>query len=253
MFTLPRLLIGGTLAIVAAVVIAGAGWWFFIREDNDLKTNAPDIPADLAQRTPSSSATASGGTPAAGTTSTSGGQAYTILSDRSEAAYYADENLASVGLPSTAKGSTSDITGTFYLTADGLDLEPSQASSFTVDLRTLKSDKDMRDRRVQNDALQTSQFPTATFTASSVTGYDASLAEGVEQTLMLTGMLDLHGVQKEVTWVVKARRQGDVITALATLENVPYSDFNITPPNIAGFVSVEDDVTLQVEIVAQRT
>src|SRR5262245_36070398 len=160
MFTLARLLVGGTLAIIAAVVIAGAGWWFFIREDNDLKTNAPDIPADLVQRTPSGSPTATSGTPVAGGTSTSGGQAYTILSDRSEAAYYADEELASVGLPSTAKGTTSDIGGTFYLTEDGLDLDPSQTSSFTVDLTTLKSDKDMRDRRVQNDALQTSQFPT---------------------------------------------------------------------------------------------
>jgi polyisoprenoid-binding protein YceI len=63
-------------------------------------------------------------------------------------------------------------------------------------------------------------------------------------------MLDLHGVQKEVTWDVKAMRQGNVMTALATLEML-YSDFNITPPNIAGFVSVEDDVTLQVQIVAE--
>ena len=57
---------------------------------------------------------------------------------------------------------------------------------------------------------------------------------------MLTGKLDLHGVQKEVTWEVKALREGDVITALATL-NILYADFNITPPNIAGFVSVEEE------------
>ena len=30
-----------------------------------------------------------------------------------------------------------------------------------------------------------------------------------------------------------------------------FEDFNITPPNIAGFVSVEDDVTLQVQVVAE--
>ena len=245
MFTLPRLLIGGVLAAIAVAAIGGASWWFLIREDNELATNAPDIPSDLVNASP----TASGGeTPAA----SSGDQAYTIISERSEAAYFADEQLASLPLPSTAKGSTTDITGTFFLTDDGLDLDAERESSFVVDLTTITSDKDMRDRRVQSDALETAEFPTATFVATSVTGYDASIAEGEEQTLMLTGMMDLHGVQKEVTWEVKARREGDVITALATLKDVPYADFNITPPNIAGFVSVEDDVTLQVQIVAQR-
>jgi polyisoprenoid-binding protein YceI len=178
-------------------------------------------------------------------------QAFVIVSGCSEAAYFADEKLASLPLPSTAKGSTKDITGTFYLTEDGLALDPSQESKFTVDLTTLKSDRDMRDRRVQSDGLQTNQFPTATFTATSVTGYDPGIPEGTEQALTLTGMMDLHGVQREITWDVRARREGDIITALATV-NFLYSDFSIPVLSIAGFVSVEDDVTLQVQIVAQR-
>jgi polyisoprenoid-binding protein YceI len=248
-------LVGGALAVIAVAVIAGASWWFFIREDNELKTNAPDIPSDLVQATATAGASDGAETPAAAETPSSsggGGQAFTIISERSEAAYFADEELASLGVPSTAKGATKDITGTFYLTEDGLDLDPSQESSFTVDLTTITSNESRRDNRVQNDALQTSQFPTATFTATSVTGYDPAIPEGEEQTLALTGMMDLHGVQKELTWELKARRQGDVITALATV-NFLYADFDITPPNIAGFVSVADDVTLQVEVVAQRS
>ncbi len=244
MFALPRLLIGGVVAIIVVAAIGAGSWWFFIREDNELATNAPDIPSDLVSASPTAS---SGETPAG----SSGGQAFTIISERSEAAYFAAEQLASLPLPSTAKGSTTDIAGTFFLTEDGLDLDAEQASSFMVDLTTITSDKEMRDRRVQSDALQTNEFPTATFTATSVTGYDPSIPDGEEQTLTLTGMMDLHGVQKEITWEVKARREGDVITALATV-NFLYADFNITPPNIGGFVSVEDDVTLQVQIVAQR-
>lgn len=250
-----RILIGGLLAAVIAVAVGGAVWWFAIREDNKLATNAPDIPSDL--RTPSASASpagtaATGTTPAGATPSASGsGEAFTILAERSEAAYFAGETLASLAIPSTAKGATKDITGTFYLTADGLALDASQASSFTVDLRTLKSDKAMRDSRVQNDGLQTAQFPTATFTAKSVTGYDPAIAAGQEQTLQLSGTLDLHGVQKDVTWEVKARRDGDVMTALATLK-FRYDEFSIPVLNIGGFVSVEDNVTLQVQVVAQR-
>ena len=77
-------------------------------------------------------------------------------------------------------------------------------------------------------------------------------AAGAEQDVQLTGVLDLHGVQKEVTWDVKARHDGNVITALATTK-FNFSDFNIPVLNIAGFVSVQDGVTLQVQVVAQAS
>lgn len=244
-----KLLIRGVAAIIVLVAIAVGGWWFFVREDAELATNAPAIPADL--KTPSASAVS--GTPATTGTTTSGGAlTFTIISDRSEAAYFADEKLAALPLPSTAKGSTKDITGQFQLTADGFDLDTSKPTSFTVDLTTLKSDKGMRDSRVQSMGLETSTYPKATFTATEVTGYDASLPTGQEQTLRLTGTLDLHGVQKEVTWDVKANREGNTITALATLK-FNFADFNIPILNIANFVSVQDSVTLQVQVVAQAS
>ena len=40
------------------------------------------------------------------------------------------------------------------------------------------------------------------------------------------------------------------MTALATV-NFRFEEFNIPVLNIGGFVSVEEDVTLQVQIVAQ--
>ena len=57
-------------------------------------------------------------------------------------------------------------------------------------------------------------------------------------------------MQKEVTWDVKAKRQANVITALATVK-FNFADFNIPVLNIANFVSVQDTVTLQVQVVAQ--
>ncbi|MBI2723954.1 MAG: YceI family protein [Chloroflexi bacterium] len=250
----PRIAVG---AVAVAIIIAAAGiagWWFFIRTDAKLATNAPQIPTDLPTRSATTAASTPASTPSGSATPASGTGAttYTILSDRSEAAYFADEKLASLSVPSKAKGSTRDIQGQFYLTPDGLGLDPSRPSSFTVDLTTLKSDKDMRDARVQNQGLQTSTYPTATFTLTSVSGYDPAIPEGDEQSLTLTGTMDLHGVQKELTWDTKARRQGGVITALATT-SFKFGDFNIPVLNIAGFVSVQETVTLQVQIVAQAS
>ncbi len=236
----------GFVLAVAAVTTAAAGWWFLIREDADLATNAPEIPENLVEATATPNST-DGST--AGSSADSDVLTFQINSSLSEAAYFVDEELASVGLPSTAKGATSEITGTFYLTAEGAALSPDAASSFTVDLRNLTSDKPMRDRRVQ-EALNTSIYPTASFTITTATGYDASIPEGEEQALQLLGVLDLNGVQKEVTWEVKAFRQENVISALATLK-VAFSDFGITAPTFAGLVSIDDAATLQVQLIAE--
>ena len=227
------------LAAVVVLVVAGsAGWWFFIREDASLATSAPTIPEELKSGTPAANAASS----------TTGAKPYRIIAERSEAAYFVDEKLVKLPLPSTAKGTTKAIQGEFYLTAEGLD--PSRPSKFTVDLTTLKSDEPQRDGQVQRAGLQTSRFPTATFTATRLTGFPAQFAAGQEVPMQLTGTMDLHGVQKEITWDVKARKEGDVFSVLATV-TFKFADFNIPQLNIGGIVAVQDNVTLQVQIIAQ--
>lgn len=243
---LPRMIFSGLVAVVVLVAVAGAGWWFFIREDAELADSAPEIPDDLRQPT-----TTTGATPApttAGLAPVADG-GFQILADRSTASYFAEEKLVSLSLPSTAQGTTSDIEGVLYLTDDGLD--PDNESVFTVQLATVESDDGRRDNRVRG-ALEVTQFPEATFTATSLEGPLADLNPNTDTELTLTGILDLHGVEKEVTWDVLARRDGDVITATATV-NFLYADFDIPLLNIANFVTVEEDVTLQVQLVAQAS
>ncbi len=237
-----RLLILAPVLAVFLAAGAGAAWWFLIREDAKLATSAPDIPADLVD------ATATG---APGDGATQGTLTFRINPDLSEAAYFVDEELASVGIPSTAKGSTNQIDGQFVLSSDGTALAPGATSSFTVDLRNLASDKSMRDRRVQ-EALETSRYPTATFTVTGVTGYNPAMPEGQEQSLQPAGVLNLHGVERSVTWDVKAKREGNVISALATL-TVSFADYKITAPTFAGLVSIDDKATLQVQLIAQQS
>jgi polyisoprenoid-binding protein YceI len=247
---LPRLLITVPVIVLVAAVAGAAAWWFFVREDNSLATSAPQIPPDLVAASTGTPAAATPGSAGSAPASSDGALTFRIIADRSDASYFADEKLAALPLPSTAKGSTKAITGEFHLLPDG-SLDPAQASTFTVDLTKLKSDKDMRDRRVQSQGLETGRYPTATFTAKRITGWDTSLQAGQEQTLRLTGTLELHGVRRDVTWDVKARRDAGVITALATTK-FNFGDFNIPILNIAGFVSVQDGVTLQVQVVAEQ-
>jgi len=248
-----KLVIAGGAAMalgLAGIIIAGAAWYFFIRENAELASDPPEIPAALLNATasPTSPASTTGltGTTAPAPSAT---VAYQVKSDLSEAAYFVDEELASVGIPSTAKGATRDVSGTLYLTGDGTALAADQPSTFTVQLPNLTSDKSMRDQRVQQ-ALETSRYASATFTITSANGYNPAIAEGQEQTLQLNGNLELHGVTKPVTWEVKAYRQGKVISALGTV-TVKFVDFNITPPTFQGLLSISDQATLQVQLIAQ--
>ena len=242
-----RAIAAGAVSVVLVAAVAAAGWWFLVRDTAQLATSPPEIPAALLNATAPPEA---GATEAAAATEVSMNSTVTfeVNSGLSEAAYFVNEELASLGVPSTAKGTTNQVSGTLYVTSDG-SLAADAPSQFVVDLRGLASDKSKRDERVQ-EALQTSQYPTATFTATGVNGYDASVPEGEEQVLQLTGTLDLHGVQKQVTWDVKAYRQGDAISALATV-TVAFADFNMTAPTFAQIVSIDDKATLQVQLIAQ--
>ena len=244
----------GAVALVVLVAAAVAGWYFFIREDADLATEAPAIPQDLKSTATSAATTAAAGSTAGTRTSTAaaataaaGSTKYTIVPARSEAAYFADEKLASLPTGSTAKGTTKEVAGAFFLKADGLD--GSTPSSFTVNLANLKSDESMRDRRVQS-TLETNKFPNATFTVTSVTNFPKDIPANADSTpFQIVGTFEVHGVKKELTWTATARKDGNVLTALATVK-FKYADFGMEPPSIGGFVSVADSITIQIQVVA---
>ncbi len=233
--TAPRLLISIAGIAALSVLVLAAGWWFFVRSDAKLATEPPAIPQDILDT----------GAPG----DVSGSLTFRIIADRSEAAYFVSEQLASLRLPSTASGTTSDVEGEFHLTPDGTELAADTTSQFTIGLTSLQSDESIRDNRVQG-ALETGLFPTATFTFTSFTGYDPSIPEGEQQDILLTGTLDLHGVQREVTWKVEALREANVITALATV-TIAFADYGITPPSVGGFTLVGNEATLQVQLVAE--
>ena len=225
------------IAVVAVVVLAG-GWWFFVRSDAKLATGPPEIPQELVNAADTPDADGD----------VSGLLTFRVIADRSEAAYFVSEQLASLRIPSTASGVTGDVEGEFHLTLDGTALAAGTMSQFSIGLSSLRSDESRRDSRVRG-ALETGTFPTATFTFTSFSGYDPSIPEGDQQDVLLAGTLDLHGVQREVTWNVEALREANVITALATV-TIAFADYGITPPSIGGFTLVGNEATLQVRLVA---
>ena len=244
-----RSLIGRVFSLGLIVLIVGvAGWYFFIREDNAVQKEAAqvsDAVRQAAEATATSPASGQATVPAAAAAGASniGTTRYRIVEGQSLAWYLAPEKLARLPTSSVAKGETSEVTGEFHLTADGLD--PSKPTTFTVGVDKLASDAPQRDQRMRN-TLEVTKFPTATFVATKLTGMPREFTS-TDAIMQLAGKLTVHGVEKEVTWELKVKKDGAILSALATVQ-LKYVDFGMEKPFVAGFVTVEDDITIQVQL-----
>lgn len=203
--------------------------------------------------TPSSSATAPD-SPAAGAASTAttvtgaaaGGTVYTIVPGQSVARYRAHERLASLNLPSEAVGQTGQVSGNVAFSAAGA--IDSTNSKITVDLSTLTSDKSMRDNYIKQNTLQTATYPDAIFVPTAVQGLTWPLPVSGQSTVTLDGNLTVHGVTKPTTWQGTVTFGPDQVQGTATT-TVTFEDFGMKPPKTRIALSVEDQLTLELDFV----
>lgn len=204
-----------------------------------LPTSAPQKLAISATSSASSSPVASG--QAAGSWTVAG---------TSVAGYRVREQLAFVGAPSDAVGRTSSITGNMTLaqTATGYAVS---AATFTVDVSTLTSDRSMRDQRIHSIGLQSDRYPTASFKLMTPIALPATASNGQTVQVSATGDLTIHGSTQQVTIPLQAKLSGSQIEVAGSI-TFPFSQFGMTPPNIGGFVSVQNNATMEFQLFFQR-
>jgi polyisoprenoid-binding protein YceI len=227
----------GGLVILAAIVFGGVYFCVF-------GGSSPRPLALQSTPTPTGSATATA-TPSAG----QGAGTWAVVTG-SVAGYRVREQLASLAAPSDAVGRTSSITGNLTM-AQSADSYSVTAASFTVDVSTLTSDRSQRDQRIHQMGLESSRYPTATFKLTSPIVLPAAATTGQTVRVSVTGDLTIHGVTKNVTIPIDARLTGTQIEVVGSL-TFPFSDFNMVPPSIGGFVSVENNATLEFDLKFQK-
>jgi polyisoprenoid-binding protein YceI len=240
------------LALIAILAIAAGG---YLAYDNVLRGDDM-APLALATANPSAAATSdpSAATdPAASTDPSAVGADGAVagtwtVTDGSEAGYRVRERLANLPAESDAVGRTSDLTGTFTVVeaGDGAQLT---AGEITIDSTTIASDEDRRDNRLRTEGLQTDQFPTATFTLTQPVDVPAAAIGGTATDLTLVGDLTLHGVTKSVEIPAQAQLTNGQIQVAGSL-SFPLSEFDITAPNVGGFIlSIADEGALEFRVV----
>lgn len=173
-----------------------------------------------------------------------GATGFVINSEESLASFQVTEELAGQGV-TDAVGTTNAVIGMILVDADG---NPLACSRIDVDLRTLVTDESRRDGQIQN-ALNTEANPVATFIVTEITGLEGPLEDGIETELMLIGNLTINGVEKQVSWTTTVTIQDGTITGTANT-TITFDQFEVEKPEMGPALSIEDDVTLTIDLVA---
>ena len=155
--------------------------------------------------------------------------------------YRVDETLAG-NRANTAVGRTPDVSGTLALSGTQI-----TSVEVTASLQTLKSDDDRRDGQLRRQAIETSQFPEATFKLTSPIELGALPADGETFTATATGELTLHGVTRTVEVPIEARMSGDVVTVAGSIA-IQFADYDIERPTSFVVLSIEDHGVMEFQL-----
>lgn len=167
------------------------------------------------------------------------GVTFSVVPGESVLTYTVREKLAALPTSSNAVGRTTAFSGEVHL--DG-------TSQISVDMSTLESDQPRRDNFIRRNIFQTD--PVAEFAISDLDGLPAEYVPGDTVSRDVTGSAKVRGVERPLTFAVQARMEGDTLFLLGTTD-FTWADFEIPPPNIGGIVQVEDNVHIEVLVVAK--
>jgi polyisoprenoid-binding protein YceI len=246
------------LAVVVLGAAAGAGglWYLFFRPSGPppvslatVDPSAASTPSANASNSPGATASSGSGAPSTGidgtwTVDTSIGS----FSDFSNSflGYRVQEELASVGAQ-TAVGRTPNVSGTMTISGTS-----ATAVQIQADLTALKSDDDRRDGQLQRQALETSQFPTATFTLTEPIDLGSVPADGQTIHVTASGQLTLHGQTRTIQIPLDARIDNGAIAVTGSIE-IQFADYGIAKPQSFLVLSVADHGTMELQLFFTRS
>lgn len=167
----------------------------------------------------------------------------------SEARFVVDEIL--LGEPKTVVGVTNEVAGEMLIDLD----HPANSivGVIRVNVRTLETDNDFRNRALRGQILQADrpEYEFATFTPRNLSGLPERVTIGEAFTFQIVGSLNLHGVSQDITFdaTVTPISETEVQGTASTV--VLYRDFGMSIPEASGVAGVSDEVRFEIDFVAQ--
>lgn len=223
------------IAVVVVLLVGGGAVWYTVLRDKS------DPTASLA-------AIGSPGTTAAGATPKSSADgSWKVKQDTGVfAGYRVQELFGGQTIKKTANGRTPDVSGT--LTVQGSTIPTVEVKA---NMTKLKSDEARRDSAIMGRGIETEKFPEATFTLTSPITLPSAPVSGQEVSVTAKGDLTLHGQTKSVEVPLKATWDGSTIKVATVGEGLPitFADYGMSVIEIPGFVTTDDNGTLELQLL----
>ena len=173
---------------------------------------------------------------------------YRIASDEeSSATYVVQEELA--GRDRTARGTTRAIAGDIAVNVE--DPSASRIGQIVINVEQFDSDSNLRDRRIRHDFLESTDHPMATFSATTVEGVPDVVEGETTGELTVTGDLTIKETTAPVTFTGPVTVTDDRLEAEMS-GTLLMSTYDIGPIHVAGLAHTGDEVTFELDIVAER-
>lgn len=152
---------------------------------------------------------------------------------------------SALGFSNNVVGRTSAVTGAIVVAGGQI-----TSARFRVDLTTITVNGKAQPQFATS--LGTRDHPVATFTLSDPVALSSAFTSGAVITVRVTGYLAMHGVSRQVTATISARRDGSALQAAGSIP-VAFSRWDIEGPAGFGFLgSLADHGVAEFLLVLHR-
>ena len=174
---------------------------------------------------------------------------YRIIPESSEVRFLIDEVLR--GSDFTAVGITNDVAGDIAI--DLNNPANTELGLIRVNVRTLETDSSNRNRALRSFILKSAQdeFEFAEFQPTELVNLPDSVSVGDSFSFQILGDLTISGVTNPVTFDATVTLDSENQLSGQAVTTVLYPDFDLTIPNAPFVASVDDDVRLEIDFVAE--
>lgn len=268
-----RLLRWIAVGVVVLVALAGLGIWWFFKDDAPAAVNLDAATAAIAEDTVPNAETQPAATAAPDTTDAAADPttADTATVDTAAATsgvagtwgvdtsigtfsfedstgtfvgFRVQEELSGIG-STTAVGRTPEVSGT--MTIDGTTVT---AVSVEANMDAITTNDSRRDDNARR-ALDTDQFPVATFVLTQPIELGEAAANGEQVAVTAIGDLTIHGTTLPVEIPLEAQLVDGVVVVVGSVD-VVFADYGVSVPDAPIVVSAEDHGVIELQLFFTR-
>lgn len=167
----------------------------------------------------------------------------------------------------TSKAATETVVGTTHTATGFIEFDPLSTAEeargeIHVDLASIKTGIELRDRHMRENHLETSKYPEAVFNVTSLTLPSGGLKDGERTRVTVQGTFSLHGVEHSIepeTYMTFRNNSSGSAISIESSFPVKLADYKVKRPQFL-FLRLAEVQRMHVELhavsstrVAERT